>query len=105
MVAPIRGGGAGQGNQVGFLLPIQASGASAPLRTAIERRVQSLLGKHVSHSDEGRRAHLQGFADLFIGPAWPVLALVCPQQHSSMEQLPGGLDAGGDHLVYLLALF
>jgi hypothetical protein len=104
MVSPIRWRGAGQGNQVGFLLPIQAPGACPTERATGERCVQSLLGKHSSHSDEGRRAHLQGFADLFISPAWALFARVCLQQYPCMQQPAGGFGASRDKVLQLLAL-
>lgn len=104
MVIPIRRGGAGQGNQVGFLLPIQASGTGATERATGERRVQSLLGKHTSHPDQRRRTYLQRFADVFIGPAWPVFARVCLQQYPRMQQSAGGLGASRDQVLQLLAL-
>jgi hypothetical protein len=89
---------------MGFLFPIQASGACATERTAIEGCMQSLLSKDSSHSHEGRGTHLQGFADLFIGPAWPLLARVCFEQGPGMQELTGCFCAGGDHLLQLLAL-
>ena len=89
---------------MGLLFAIQASGARATERTAIEGGRQALLGKDSSHAHEGRGTHLQGFADLFIGPAWPLLAHVCFEQNSSMQELAGGLCAGGGHLLQLLAL-
>ena len=104
MVAPIWRRRAGQRNQVGFLLPIQATGTRTTERTTIEGGRQSLLGKHASHAHEGRRTHLQGFADLCIGPAWPLLARICFEQDAGMQELAGGLCAGGSHLLQLLAL-
>jgi hypothetical protein len=87
-----------------FLFAIQAAGARATERTAIEGGRQSLLGRDASHAHEGRRTHLQGFADLCIGPAWPLLARVCFEQDAGMQELAGGLCAGGDQMLQLLAL-
>jgi hypothetical protein len=89
---------------VGFLLPIQAAGARAVLRTTCEGRVQPLLRKHASHPAQGGRTHLQGFADLVIGPAWAVFSGVCLQHDPRMQQSTGGHCASGDEMLQVLAL-
>jgi hypothetical protein len=101
---PIRRGGAGQGNQVGFLLPIQASGTGATERATGERRIQPLLRTYVSHPDNGWLAYLQRFADLGIRPAWAVFSRVSLEHDPSVHQPPGGLFACGDQVLQLLAL-
>jgi hypothetical protein len=91
MITPIWQYGAGQRNQVGFLFPIQASGARPTERTAIERGLQSLLRKRSSYPHERRRTYLQRFTDLFIRPAWPLFSRICLQQDPGVQNFAGGI--------------